>query len=1314
VRETPLSSDADRTANAAGKRATIRLAPAGALGNGHYRALVTAQGTGASFLDGVALTRWRADALEDGDGFRFYLRDLDSGKVCALGGGDFASDRAAAWSPGRFTLEREALGLAIHLDVCVAPQRAFEIRRVTLRDLRGSPRRLAVCSYVEVALNEPGADLAHPAFSKLFVQTEWVAERRAWLARRRPRASGERHPVMVHALLGEGPVEHESDRARFLGRGGSFASPRALTGTGRLSGTVGNVLDPALCLSRTVELSAGATTTLTFVLGAAESRDDALRDLSGLEAPTAVDGTFDRAAAVDREVMRTAGVDETQARTFHALASALSYANPALRAAPDVLARAHGATEPPGVLGPEDAPWILLDATLARAAAALPELIAAREYGRSLGFPFRLLVLSESGETLGPSVGGGSGVAVIRPSDLSPEERDRLASVASWFVTGDPIEVANPIATPESLAEIRASIVTAHGSTDGNGLPAEEALFFFNGHGGFHRDGREYVVRIRDAHTRPPAPWVNVIANESFGCLVSESGATTTWSQNSREHRLTPWSNDPVLDPHGEAIYVRDEDSGAFWSPMPGPAPAGAYEVRHGFGQTRFLHQSHELAQETRVFVARHDPIRFVQLRLTNRSSRPRRLSLFAYQRLVLGTTPEPSARFVTTAHDREAGALFARNRMAGEFADRVAFAAALVPGAETFVTCDRAAFLGTGGTSSPQALASSATLDGRVGAGLDPCFATQSVVELPVGGTIEASFLLGDGDGESQIRAWLAHYREPNAVARALREVTDFWDDLVSAVHVSSPSPAIDLMVNGWLAYQALSCRIWGRTAFYQSGGAFGYRDQLQDASAFASLHPELLRAQILLHAGHQFVEGDVLHWWHPPLDRGIRTRFADDLLWLPYLTAGYVQTTGDWTVFEERAAFLTARPLQAHEDETFLTPQLSGESADVYEHCCRAIDRALAVGRHGLPLFGSGDWNDGMNRVGREGKGESVWMGFFLHAVLGDFAPICERQGDRARARQYREHRERLREALNQEGWDGSWYRRGYYDDGEPLGSQASDECQIDALVQAWSVISGAAPRARALQALDEVEQRLVSDGIVRLLTPPFENTLHDPGYIKSYVRGVRENGGQYTHAALWVVRALAELGLSERAAPMLEMLSPVRHSETPEQVETYRVEPYVIAADVYGEPPHVGRGGWTWYTGSAAWMMRVALESVFGVRMVSGDTLVIRPCIPAAWPGFQLQWRVPGDRTRYEIVVRNAGGGAVRRASLDGAEVEVIGGAARVPLLRDGGSHRVEVELGAGASHDEPLEVAAEEPARLAQGGGSSHARPAPDRA
>jgi cyclic beta-1,2-glucan synthetase len=594
--------------------------------------------------------------------------------------------------------------------------------------------------------------------------------------------------------------------------------------------------------------------------------------------------------------------------------------------------------------------------------------------------------------------------------------------------------------------------------------------------------------------------------------------------------------------------------------------------------------------------------------------------------------------------------------------------------------TADRAAFLGRWGSPArPAMLARGGALDGATGAGLDPCFSQQVSVTLAPGDTAVCAFVLGAAEGVPDARHRITALRAAGAVEAVRAAARSAWDDVTSRVRVHTPSEAIDLMVNGWLVYQTLACRMWGRSAYYQSGGAWGFRDQLQDSAAFAMIQPGLARAQLLLHAAHQFAEGDVLHWWHPPGGAGVRTRFADDLLWLPFLTSTYVETTGDTGVLDETASFLTARALAPGEDEAYLEPADSGTAASLYEHGARAIDRSLVTGSHGLPLFGGGDWNDGMNRVGREGRGESVWMGFFLYAVIGGFLPLALARGDHARAERWQRRREALRQAIETAGWDGGWYRRAYYDDGTPLGSATSDECRIDALAQAWAVLSGAAPAERARTAMDAVERELVDerDGLIRLLTPPFEHTPHDPGYIKGYVPGVRENGGQYTHAALWVVRALAELGRRERAARLLEMLSPIRHTRTPERLAIYQVEPYVVAADVYGAAPHVGRGGWTWYTGSSGWMMRVALESVLGVRLERGRVLCLRPCIPADWPGFELTWR--DDDTTLEIVVRNGGAGQVRAARLDGAPVEVSDGVARIPLAHDGRRHRVEIDLG-----------------------------------
>jgi N,N'-diacetylchitobiose phosphorylase len=816
---------------------------------------------------------------------------------------------------------------------------------------------------------------------------------------------------------------------------------------------------------------------------------------------------------------------------------------------------------------------------------------------------------------------------------------------------------------------------------------APEPLLFDNGFGGFAPDGRAYVIRVpADAGgpRLPPMPWVNVIANPTFGTLVSERGAAHTWSGNSREHRLTPWSNDPIADPHGEALWIRERD--ALWSPQPGPTPGGAdYEVRHGFGESSWTHVSHGLAQQVVTFVAHDAPVKLTRVRLENLGHEQRTLSVFSYARLVLGGLPEdPREIRVEQLGHRT---LLARNARAGPFAGRVAFAAiALGGGGIGFWHCgDRRAFLGAGaGLDAPEAVVRRRELSGELGAQADPCFAQQVLVVLEPGAAATCTFVLGEGANDAQAEALIARFaRRPNAFDEARAAARADWERTLGAVRIETPSPALDLMVNGWLAYQTLSCRIHGRTAFYQSGGAFGFRDQLQDAASLVHVRPDLTRAQILLHAAHQFAEGDVLHWWHPPHERGTRTRFSDDLLWLPYLTAQYVAVTGDAALLDERARFATARALAPGEDEAYLETEPTRERASVYEHCVRAIERSLAVGAHGLPLMGTGDWNDGMNRVGREGRGESVWLGFFLFDLLRRFEPLCRGRGDAARAERYAAHRAGLARAIETHAWDGAWYRRAWFDDGAPLGTAAAAECRIDALPQAWATLSGAASPERAEIALDSALRELVlpEGGLIRLLTPPFDRMPQEPGYIKGYVPGIRENGGQYTHAACWLVRAAAERGRRHQAFALLEMILPVSHARTPAEVARYQVEPYVVAADVYAVPPHVGRGGWTWYTGSSGWMLRVALESVLGLAVEDGARLVLRPCVPDAWPGYCIDYRALGGDTRYAIRVSNPSGCSARvvGVTLDGAPLAPVNGAAVVPLARDGRTHTLAVELG-----------------------------------
>jgi cyclic beta-1,2-glucan synthetase len=1259
------------------------------LGNGRYSVLLTHAGGGASWCGEHLLTRWSPDRIEDRSGLALYVRDLATGRFASVGlepAGADADRYESRWEPGVSVIERSGDALELRLEVCVLPDADAELRRITVTNRASFSRRIELTSAGEIVLHHARADAAHPAFSKLFVQTEFVPTHAALIARRRPRGADESHPLLLHALPGAGAIECESDRLRFLGRDGNAADPAMLRRDAPPMGTIGNVLDPIASLRCVLELAGGESAVRTFVLAAGTDRTALLSLTRRFESPHAVEEGFAAARAHAKHSLEQCGVAPGRAAGLQALAAALCYGHPLLRAMPGAMLGMDSRAVPLVPLGARlPRPLVLVHA---RAVKQLPALDAARRYWATLGVPTDVVVLPGSrGETSTPE-----GMRVLSREEASAEAVATLSTAASLVLDRVPLE---PLAEAILVGERGARPSRNGRAGAAANAPAHEparpreTLREWNGHGGFSADGREYVIRmpwLDGRLQRPTCPWVNVIATPEFGFIASETGAGSTWAANSREHRLTPWSNDPVLDPHGEAVYLRDEESGAWWSPLPGPAPqACEQEMRHGFGYSIARHRADGLEQEVTLFALIDQPMKVTRVRVTNHGARPRRLSFWAYQRLVLGVLPEESARFVVTADDVESELLLATNPAAGVFADRVTFAASVAPDSASGreVSGDRETFLGGGGSPARPLALAGGTLDARFGAGLDPCFAEKRLLEVAPGASVEVAFLLGACVGADAAHALVERMRHPGAVARALADVIAFWRDLVSGVQLESPEPALDLMVNGWLAYQTLSCRIWGRSAFYQSGGAFGFRDQLQDAASLLHLSPALAREQLVLHASHQFVEGDVLHWWHPPDSRGIRTRFADDLLWLPLLAAYYVGATGDRGVLEERARFLAGPLLEPGEDERFIVPTDSGESADVYEHCCRAIDRSLILGSRGLPLFGTGDWNDGMNRVGREGRGESVWMGFFLFKILGDFVPFCERRGDEERVERYHAFREALRGAVNDAGWDGEWYRRAYYDDGAPMGSRTSDECRIDGLAQAWAVISGAAPPERAAMAMEAARRELVSerDGLIRLLTPPFQDTPHDPGYIKGYVPGVRENGGQYTHAALWLVRAFAELEEHKLAARLLTMLSPVSHTRDRERLARYRTEPYVIAADVYGEPPHVGRGGWTWYTGSAGWMLRVALESLLGITAAAGEHLRIRPVTPGAWREFRVRYREPRTRATYMIIVRAPGGDprAVRRATLDGQPVAVQGGTTVIPLAADSATHKVEIELG-----------------------------------
>lgn len=1281
------------------------------LSNGRYAVMVTTAGSGYSRCEEAAVTRWREDATCDDTGSYVYLRDVAGGQVWSAGfqpSGRKPDSYDVSFAEDRAEFIRHDGTITTRLEVIVSSEDDAEVRRVSITNDGTRVREIEVTSYAEIVLAPSAADAAHPAFSNMSIETESVPKRDTLLATRRPRSDSDPEIWLAHVLAVEGEVvgdlEWETDRGRFIGRGRGLRNPRALEETLPLSRSVGAVLDPIVSLRRRVRIRPGKTVRVVFSTVIAASRN-AVLDLAEKYHDVT---TFERVATLAwtqaQVQLHHLGIPADEAHLFQMLSGSILYVDRALRASAEVIARRTegvSALWSQGISG--DLPIVLVEIDDVDDIGIVRQLLRAHQYWRLKRLPVDLVIMNDRApsyvqdlqtliETLvrtsqsmpRPDSHDAQGrVYTLRSDRVTPAQRDVLRSVARVELSsrrGTLAEQAGRAYRPD--ATVTAPSTWQRGAEPGLGAaaaiaPRDPRLEFFNGVGGFDAAANEYVIVLRSGQSTP-APWINVIANADFGCLVSESGAGCTWSVNSQENLLTAWSNDPVRDPPAETLYMRDEESGELWSAMPLPMrdDKADYVVRHGHGYSRCAHESHGIAVDLLQFVPASDPIKISRLTLTNRSTHPRRISVTGYLEWVLGTSRSGSAPFVMTEMDQATGAMFARNSWSRDFGQRVAFAD--LGGAQTAWTGDRAEFLGRNGTpESPGALQRRDRLSGRTGAALDPCCALQATLEIPAGGRATVVWSLGQAATADQARDLIRRYRSEN-LDSSLKAVTDAWAGMLSTVQVKTPDRALDLMLNQWLLYQTLACRLWARTAFYQSSGAYGFRDQLQDVMALVVARPDLTRAHILKSARHQFVEGDVQHWWHEPADRGIRTRFSDDLLWLPYSTSHYLDVTGDDGVLDEQIPFIEGALLAPGQLTSYFEPAVASERATLFEHCARTLDRSLAIGSHGLPLMGTGDWNDGMNRVGPQGKGESVWLAWFLQGILTRWAPVAQARGDAARATRWSEHAAALAAAIDREAWDGEWYRRAYFDDGTPLGTAGSDACEIDSIAQSWSVMTGSCDPDRARRAMESVDKHLVrrADKMILLLAPPFDHTALEPGYIKGYVPGVRENGAQYTHGAVWTVIAFAELGDGNRAAELLGMLNPITHTTTPVDVERYRVEPYVSVGDVYSAVADVGRGGWTWYSGSAGWLYRAGTEWILGLRL-RGARLEINPCIPAAWPGFSVSY-LHGS-TRYDIAVENPNGvcRGVAVVEVDGVPLADRSG---VPLVDDHQPHRVRVQLGA----------------------------------
>ena len=1303
------------------------------LGEPPYTIMLSHCGGGYSRYEGLAVTRWRADGCRDATGQFQYLKDLSTGRVwsaahqpvCAPPDwyhADLATDRV--------TFRRADGPVETSTEIAVVPEDSAEVRRITVTNNSDRPREVELTSYGEIVLAPPETDRAHPAFANLFVETEWHAWCTAITATRRPRSATEQPLWCVHVVAtGKervGKVTYETDRARFIGRGRSTRDPLAMETDGELSEAIGAVLDPIFALRARVALGPGQSASVAFTTLVATSRERAFEMADRYRDPHAAQRALDLAWTSSQIELRELNLTPADSAVAQELAGDLFYGNPALRAPQAELRRNRG-SQPllwsNGVSG--DWPILLATIESADGLPTLRQLLAAHRYWRRHGMTVDLVVINAHPPdyqqdladritaalfTVGDSTSFDrpGGVFVRRRDLLSPDELLMLRATARAHIPCDGRSLGRilaapmPEASPEDEADLLAPeprapersdsrvvrvvkqigaripdlLAPLTGTLSGMGRPREPGAApptFENGLGGLTADG-QYEVAV-SGDRLPPAPWSNVIANPHGGFLVTERGGGFTWAANSHFYRLTPWHNDPVSDAVSEAVYLQDEETGELWCATPGPVRVDTlYTVRHGQGASFFEHERGGIAAHLTVGMADDAPVKLSLLRLTNTGDRPRRLIVTTYVEWTLGVLREHTQHQLCTAFDGEHGAITARNTYDPQFASWIAFHAVSEP--VTAHTGSRHEFLGRNGTpAAPAALRPGGRLSSVTGAAIDPCAALQCTIEVPPGETREVAILLGASQNEAAARQAIAEYRDVAQARAAVDRAVAAWAARLEVITVRTPEPAFDAMLNRWTLYQALACRVWGRSALYQSSGAYGFRDQLQDVMALVYAEPAIAREHILRAAGRQFHEGDVQHWWHPQSGRGVRTRFSDDMAWLPFVVDHYVRTTGDGSVLDEYVPFLAMPELGPEEPEVYDLPRVTDEHGSVYEHCLRALRRASTAGAHGLPLIGIGDWNDGMNRVGVEGRGESVWLAWFLVTTLRAFARHAEVRGDKVVAHDFRRAADEYAEAVEAHGWDGAWYRRAYFDDGTPLGSRENDECRIDSIAQSWSVISGAGDPERQARAMASLEEHLVREDarLLMLLTPPFDRTPRDPGYIKGYLPGVRENGAQYTHAALWAVLATALRGDGDRAFELYQMINPLTHARTPEDVARYQVEPYVVAADVYTAEGHLGRGGWTWYTGSASWMYRVGLEAILGFAK-RGDTLFIEPCVPAAWPEFSIEYRYGGSR--YTVVVRQssgAGSGA-STVTLDGMVLQGRG----IPLVDDGAEHAVVVTL------------------------------------
>lgn len=1269
------------------------------LSNGRYQVMITNSGGGYSHWKDLSVTRWREDSTLDNYGIFCYIKDTESGRFWSNTYHPTLhppTNYEAIFSQGHVEFRRIDYGFITKTEIVVSPEDDTEMRKIRVTNRTTSVKVLEITSYSEIVMASQASDESHPAFSNLFVQTEIIENYKAIFATRRPRSEGEQSPHLFHLMDVHGAIiektTYETDRMQFIGRARTLTHPQAIDE--ELSGNQGSVLDPIMAIRYRISIRPNQTATIDLIFGISETRESAEALMHKYRDRNLKKRAFELSWTHSQVLLRQIKATEADAQLFGKLASSIIYANPNLRADPSVINsnfRGQSGLWSHSVSG--DLPIVLLQIYNPDSIDLVTKMIQAHAYWQLKGLAVDLVIWNEdhgayrhelqdqitgmvSSEAVTRLTQNKPGNIYVKSSDqISSEDRVLFESVARVILNDIGGTLSEQITRhhPEKIIPPLLELNPIIPFDEDSQLALPQDLLFFNGTGGFTRDGKEYKISTSKEATTP-APWVNIIANPYFGSVLSESGSAYTWALNAHEYRITPWSNDPVSDIGGEAFYLRDEETGEFWSASPFPAPGNSpYITTHGFGYSKYQHIEKGIHSKMKVFIDKEWPVKFIVLKVENRSGRTRKFSATGFLEIILGDVRSKTNMHILSEYDNKNEALLFRNRYNPAFAERVSFFK-VEGGSNLSFTTDRSEFIGRNrNLLNPQAL-NRKRLSGRVSSGMDTCAALQVSFELLDGEKKEIIFKIGNESNSLAVTNLIERFADPISIENSFKEVTDYWNEIIGAVQVATPDHSLNILANGWLTYQTIASRLFARSGFYQSGGAFGFRDQLQDVLSLMYTKPKLAREQILLNASRQFIEGDVQHWWHPPEGRGVRTHCSDDLLWMPFVVSKYLMATGDSAILKESIGYLESRLLHEGEDSLYDLPVSGNVKGSLYEHCIRAINHSLRFGKHGIPLIGSGDWNDGMDQVGNKGHGESVWLGFFLYDILVDFAKVAEEYGDTAFATICEKEAANLQSNIEAWAWDGEWYKRAWFDDGTPLGSKENEECKIDAISQSWSVLSSAAPPERRKIAMDSLNKYLVKRDIkiIQLLEPPFDTSKLNPGYIKGYVPGVRENGGQYSHAAIWTLMAFAALGDREKVYELFNMIQPINHSLDAAATEIYRVEPYVMVADVYANKSHQGRGGWTWYTGSAGWMYQFILNSMIGLELLV-NKLKFNPCFPLDWPSVTIEYRY--KNSTYKITIYQEQDTKESWCKVDDLRSE----GDTIPLIDDGKVHMAEARIG-----------------------------------